>query len=83
MRIKKLKDVLADSGKLLLNLSFVGLYFMYVFLVALGVFLLLDGGQDSPSGTSGSDNVLESDGEDVSLLKRKLLGAGLSELGCI
>lgn len=39
---------------------------------ALGLLLLLDGGDDAPGGTAGTNNVLVSDGQEVALIDGKL-----------
>lgn len=39
---------------------------------ALGLLLLLDGGDDAPGGTAGTNNVLVSDGQEVTLIDGKL-----------
>jgi hypothetical protein len=43
-----------------------------VLLRALGLLLLLDGGDDAPGGTAGTNNVLVSDGQEVALIDGKL-----------
>jgi hypothetical protein len=65
--VKALEDVLADLGKLGLDdESNLGL-------VALGLFLLLNRGDDSPRSTAGTDDVLVSNGQKVALLNGELL----------
>ena len=67
------EDVLADLGKLGLDLLPVSLDHGNLSLVALGLLLLLDGGDDSPRGTTSTDYVLVGDGKEVSLLNGELL----------
>lgn len=71
--VKDLEDVLADLGKLGLDLLSVSLDHGDLSLVSLALFLLLDGGDDSPRSTSSTDDVLVGDGEEVSLLDSELL----------
>jgi len=71
--VKNGKDVLADLGELGLNLLAVLLDESDLLLVALGLLLLLDGGDDSPGCTASTDDVLVGDGKEVSLLNRELL----------
>ena len=66
--VKNLEDVLADLGKLGLDLLAVLLDEGNLLLVALGLLLLLNGGDDSPGCTAGTDDVLVGDGQKVSLL---------------
>jgi hypothetical protein len=66
--VENLKNVLADLGELVLNLLAVLLDVDDVSRVTLGLLLLLDGGDDPPRGTAGTDDVLVGDGEKVALL---------------
>ena len=43
-----------------------------VLIGALGLLLLLDGGDDAPRGTAGTDDVLVSDGKQVTLVNSEL-----------
>jgi hypothetical protein len=70
------KNVLADLGKLGLNLLAVLLDEGDLLLVALGLLLLLNGGDDSPGCTASTDDVLVGDRKEVSLLDRELLVGG-------
>ena len=70
--VKNVQDVLADLGKLVLNLLAVLLDEGDLGLVALGLLFLLDGGDDSPGRTTGTDDVLVSDGEEIALLDGEL-----------
>ena len=74
--VKNGKDVLADLGELGLDLLAVLLDEGNLLLVALGLLLLLDGGDDSPGCTASTDDVLVGDGKEVSLLNRELLVGG-------
>lgn len=77
--VKALEDVLADLGELGLDLLAVLLDESNLGLVALGLLLLLDRGDNSPRGTAGTNDVLVGDGEKVALLDGELLvGAGNS-----
>jgi hypothetical protein len=81
--VKALKDVLADLGELGLNLLAVLLDETDLGLVALGLFLLLDRGDDSPRCATGTDDVLIGNGEEISLLDGEFLvcrGNGLHVL---
>jgi hypothetical protein len=81
--VKALKDVLADLGKLGLDLLAVLLDKSDLGLVALGLLLLLDRGDDSPRGTAGTDDVLVGNRQEISLLDGELLvcrGDGLHVL---
>ena len=71
--VKNGKDVLADLGELGLDLLAVLLDESDLLLVALGLLLLLNGGDDSPGCTASTDDVLVGDGKEVSLLNRELL----------
>lgn len=71
--VKNIKNVLADLGKLSLNLLPVGLDHGDLSLVTLGLLLLFDGGDDSPGSSAGTDNVLVGDGEEITLLDGELL----------
>lgn len=70
------KDVLADLGKLGLDLLTVLLDEGNLLLVALGLLLLLNRGDDSPRCTASTNDVLVGDGKEVSLLDGKLLVSG-------
>ena len=61
--IKDIKDILADLLELGLNLLAVIANGGDVLLGPLGLLLLLDGGDDAPGGTAGSDDVLVGDRE--------------------
>mmetsp|Transcript_58861 Transcript_58861/g.127772 ORF Transcript_58861/g.127772 Transcript_58861/m.127772 type:complete len:252 (-) Transcript_58861:13-768(-) len=68
--LDNLENVRADIDKLVLDLGLVvtnkG--------KALSLSLLLDGGDHSPRGTAGADDILVGNGKEVSLLDGKLLG---------
>jgi hypothetical protein len=74
--LKNLKDVLADLAKLGLDLLTVLLDKGDLGLVALALLLLLDGGDDAPRGTAGTDDVLVGDRQEVPLLNGQLLVGG-------
>ena len=64
------EDVVADVDELGLDLGLVVLDDGHL----VGVALLLDGGDDAPRRTAGTDDVLVGDGEKVALLNGELLG---------
>ena len=66
--VKNVKDILADLGELGFDLLTVLLDESDLAGVALGLLLLLDGGDDSPGSTAGTNDVLVGDGEKVALL---------------
>ena len=66
--IENLEDVIADLGKLGLDLLAVLLDESDLGLVALRLLLLLDRGDDSPRGTAGTNDVLVGDGQEIALL---------------
>ena len=66
--VKALKNVLADLGQLGLDLLAVLLDKSNLGLVALGLLLLLDRGDDSPRSTAGANDVLVGDRQEISLL---------------
>lgn len=70
--VKDVKDILADPLELLLDLGAVLLDGADVLLGALGLLLLLDGGDDAPRGTASTDDVLVGNGEQVALVNSEL-----------
>ena len=70
--VENIEDVLADSLELLLDLDAVVADRTHVLLGALGLLLLLDGGDDSPRGPAGADDVLVGDAEEVALVDGQL-----------
>ena len=81
--VKALKDVLADLGQLGLDLLAVLLDETDLGLVALGLLLLLDRGDDSPGCAASTDDVLIGNGKEISLLYGEFLvcrGNGLHVL---
>ena len=74
--VQNLKNVLADLGELSLDLVTVLLDQDNLGRVALGLLLLLDGGDDSPRGTAGTDDVLVRNGEKVALFDGKIAVLG-------
>jgi|TARA_R110002003_G_scaffold279_22_gene18181 hypothetical protein len=80
MPVQALQDVFADLGQLGLNLLAVLLDEADLGLVALGLLLLLDRGDDSPRCTAGTDYILIRDGEEVSLFNGELLVCGSNGL---
>ena len=68
MSIKDREDILADLGKLVLNLLAVLLDKGDLAGVSLGLLLLLDGGDNAPRGTAGTDDILVGNRKKVSLL---------------
>ncbi len=59
--VENIKNILADLGELALNLLSVALDHGNLSLVTLGLLLLLDGGDDSPRSTAGTNDVLVCD----------------------
>ena len=70
--IKDVKDILADLLELKFDLGAVLLDGGHVLLGALGLLLLLDGGDDAPGGTAGANNVLVGDAQEVTLVDGEL-----------
>lgn len=70
--VEDVEDVLADPLELLLDLDAVVLDGGDVLVGALGLFLLLDRGDDAPGGTAGTDNVLVGNAEQVALVDSEL-----------
>lgn len=81
--VKALKNVLADLGQLGLDLLAVLLDKTNLGLVALGLLLLLDRGNDAPRRASGTDNVLVGDGQKVALVNGELTGDLSRLLACV
>ena len=71
--IKDIKDILADLLQLGLDLLAILTNDRDVLLGALGFLLLLDGGDDTPGGTAGSNHVLVRDREEVAFINGKLV----------
>lgn len=81
--VQALQDVLADLGEFGLDLLTVLLDKSDLSLIALGLFLLLDRGDDSPGRATGTNDVLVGNGQQISLLNGELLvcrGNGLHVL---
>lgn len=70
MVIENLEDIFADIGQLSLDLLTVLLDEGDLSLVSFRLFLLLNGSNDSPGGTSGTDDVLVGNRQQVALLYR-------------
>jgi hypothetical protein len=70
--VQDVEDVLADLLELELDLGTVLLDGGDVLLGALGLLLLLDGGDDAPGGTPGTNDVLVGDGQQVALVDGQL-----------
>ncbi len=70
--VQDTEDVFADLGELALDLLAVLLDQANLGRVALGLLLLLDGGDDSPRRTAGTDDVLVGDGKQIPLLNREV-----------
>lgn len=73
MLVENVEDVLADLGKLTLDLFSVALDHGDLGLIALGLLLLLNGGDDSPRCTASTDDVLVRHREEVALLNGEFL----------
>lgn len=78
--VQNLEDIVADLGKLGLDLLAVLLDQSDLGLVALGLLLLLDRGDDSPRGTAGTNDVLVGDRQEVALLNGELNVGGGDDL---
>ena len=75
--VKNVQNVLADLGKLVLNLLAVLLDEGDLGLVALRLLFLLDGGDDSPGRTAGTDDVLVGNRQEIPLFNSELyIGGG-------
>lgn len=80
MLVEDVEDVLADLAELLFNLRPVLLDHLDLGLVALRLLLLLDGGDDTPRGSTGTDDVLVGDGQEIALLDGEFLVGGCDAL---
>ena len=80
MLIENLEDIFANVGKFGFDLLTVLLDQGDLALIALGLLLLLDGCYDPPRGATRTDNVLVSDGEEISLFDGELLVGGGNDL---
>lgn len=77
--VQDIENILADLLELELDLAAVLLDGGDVLVRALGLLLLLDGGDDAPRGTASADNVLVGNAEEVALVNGELT-AQLSDL---
>ena len=68
--VENLEDVIADLGEFSFDLLAVLLDEGDLGLVALGLFFLFNGGDDSPRRTAGTDDVLVGNREEIPLLNR-------------
>ena len=71
--VENLENVFADLAELLLDGDTVIFDELDLGLIAFGLFLLLDGCHNSPTGTASTDDVLVGNREEVSFLHRKFL----------
>lgn len=71
--VQNFKDVFADLGQLGLDLLTVLLDQCDLRLIALGLLLLLDRGNDPPRGTAGTDDVLVGDRKQIPLFDGQFL----------
>lgn len=78
--VKDVEDILANLGELALNLLPVALDHGDLGLIALRLLLLLDGRDDSPRRTAGTNDVLVGNGEQVTLFNGELLVRGSNTL---
>lgn len=69
--VEDVEDILADLLELALNLLPVVADDGNVLLRALGLLLLLDGRDDAPGGTTGANDILVGDREQVTLIDRQ------------
>lgn len=70
--IQDIKDILADLLEFGLNLLAVGSDGLNMLVGAFGFLLLLDGGDNAPGSTSGTNDILVGNGKKVSLIDGKL-----------
>ena len=70
--VKDIEDILADLLELGLNLLAVVADDTDVLIRALGLLLLLDGGDDAPRGPAGTDNVLVRNGKQITFINGEL-----------
>ena len=70
--VQDIKDILANLLQLGFDLLTIVPNDGNVLLRAFGFFLLLDGGNDAPRGTAGTDNVLVGDGKQIAFVNGKL-----------
>lgn len=70
--VQDIQDIIADLGKFGLDLLSVLLDEANLRRVALGLLLLLDRGDDSPRSTSGTDDILVSDRQEIALFDGKI-----------
>lgn len=69
------KDILADGFQFALNFTMVLLDVLQMGgVIGTALFLLLEGRDDAPAGTTGPNNVFEGDREHVALINTKFLG---------
>jgi len=73
MLVKNFENVLADLGKLGLDLLAVLLDEADLVLVSLGLLLLLNGADDSPGCATGTNDVLVGNGKQIALLNGEFL----------
>ena len=69
--VENVQDILAHFLELCLDLLAVVTDDGNVLGGSLGFFLLLDGGDDAPGSTTGTDDVLVGDGEEIALVDGK------------
>jgi hypothetical protein len=70
--VQDIKDILADLLELALDLLTVILDGADMLLGALGLLFLLDGGDDSPRGTAGANDILVGNRQEVALVNSEL-----------
>ena len=80
MLVKDIKDIVADLGKLVLNLLAILLNESNLGGVALGLLLLLNRRDYSPGSAAGTDDVLVGDGQEVALLNTQITVLGSDDL---
>merc|ERR1712000_280966 len=71
--VENVEDIFADLAELLLDCLTVFFDELDLRLIAFGFLLLFDGCDDSPGGTTSTDDVLVGNGEEISLFNRELL----------
>lgn len=78
--VKHAEDIVANLGKLALDLLAVLLDEGDLGGVALRLLLLLDRSDDAPRSTAGADDVLVSDRQEIPLLNRQVAAFGSNDL---
>ena len=78
--VQNVEDIPADALEFLLDLQAVVTDDGNVLLRTLGLLLLLDGGDDTPRGTAGADNILVRNGQKVTFIDGKFASNLMQEV---